>query len=427
MSIKTTLTKTVRKVLPANAISGVENMYRTSRANLISARYGHPARQLKVIAITGTNGKTTTANYLNAILKTAGKTTSMFSTANIEIAGQQRPNDMNLTVPPVATLQKFFRDSVKAGVEYCIIEAVSQGLHQKKLLNIPIHMAIMTNLTEDHLDYHKSMDNYAAAKAILFQMKPNYIVLNHDDSRFEYFDAYPATDAKVTYGRDKSSTYHITQSKLYKRGVEATIIHDKTKYDLATHIPGEFNIYNMAAATAAAATLGITSTDIEDGIASIQGISGRYEILDLDAPYTVVVDYAHTPDGLERLLKSAQETTKGRVILIFGSMGAGRDKAKRPKMGIIAEKNADIIFVTDEENDKESRAAIRADILAPIKDSKKVTEVDGRREAIEVALETARTGDTVLITGLGHETYRLLDGQRVKWSDQDIVRQILGE
>jgi len=425
MSIKTILATTTRKVLPKKTVKRVESSYRTVRAKTISRAYGHPARKLKVIAITGTNGKTTTANYLNEILKTAGQKTCMFSTAVIEIAGKRELNRMNLTVPPVKTLQKFFSDAVKAGAEYCIIEAPSQTLQQKKLLGVPIFMAIMTNLTEDHLDYHKNMENYAAAKAILFQSEPTYIVLNRDDSYFDYYNQYRAKSAKVSYGKNPAADFHIDRAKLYKAGVEAFVSRGNTHFELATYIPGEFNVYNMTAATAAASLLNIPPETIADGIASLEKLPGRYEVLDTDTPYSVVIDYAHTPDGLERLLKSAKETTPGRVILVFGSMGAGRDKDKRPKMGKIAESIADVVFVTDEENDKEPRADIRKDILRDIKDSPKVTEIDGRSEAIHAALAAARKNDIILVTGLGHETFRLLDGKRIPWSDQQIVLDLL--
>jgi UDP-N-acetylmuramoyl-L-alanyl-D-glutamate--2,6-diaminopimelate ligase len=426
MSIKTTLAKTARRVLPRTAIKHLETTYRTTRIKLVSARYGHPAKQLKIIAITGTNGKTTTANYLNEILKISGLKTALFSTATIEIAGERKLNDLNLTVPPVAQLQRFFRDAARAHVDYVILEATSQGLHQRKFLGVPFHMAVLTNITEDHLDYHQTMDAYAKAKALLFAAHPAYIVLNTDSAYFDLFNQYDAAKQKITYGRAKSADFHIDRSKLYPAGVETYAHYRDTKYELATSIPGEFNIYNMTAAAAAAALLGIDAETIADGIAELSSLPGRYEILQTKTPYTVVVDYAHTPDGLERLLKSAKETTKGRVILVFGSMGE-RDRPKRPIMGRIAAAHADLVFVTDEENDQEPRAQIRAEILRDIKKSPKVHEIDGRSDAIRAALETAKKGDTILITGLGHEVYRLLDGQRIHWADQEIVMDLLSD
>ena len=179
MSIKNNLAKTARKISPKTAISGLEKTYRKSRAKVIATRYGNPARDLRVIAVTGTNGKTTTVNFLNEILKEAGYKTAMFSTANIEIAGIQTVNDTNSTTATVSKLQKFFSDAKKVGVEFALIEATSHALDQYKFAGVPIEMAIMTNLTQDHLDYHKTMENYANAKAKLFEMQPRFIVLNN--------------------------------------------------------------------------------------------------------------------------------------------------------------------------------------------------------------------------------------------------------
>lgn len=402
-------------------------MYRKMRQGVVSFWYGKPARKLKIIAVTGTNGKTTTANYLNEILKEGGKKTSLFSTAVVEIMGKPRVNDMNLTVPPVQKLQKFFKQSVEAGVEYCILEATSHALHQKKFLGVPIYMVVMTNLTEDHLDYHKTMEGYAEAKAVALAGEPKYIVLNRDDEWFDYFDKFEAGGQKVSYGWNAQADARVTQAKLYRKGVEATIVYEKERIKVATLLPGKFNVSNMAAAVVAGKLLGVSTDAIVTGIANLRGVSGRYEILDLGVPYDVVVDYAHTPDGLLKLLESAREVTRGRVILVFGAMSP-REKEKRPKMGVIAEKLADISIVTDEENGlEETRVKIRADILSGFSESAKVVEVDGREEAIRLALAEAKKGDTVLITGLGHEVYRMVDGERVRWSDQEKVREILAE
>lgn len=424
MSLKTASVKVAKKVLPRKQLRRLRANYRVARARTLGARYGHPAKKLKIIAITGTNGKTTTANYINEILKTAGQKTSMFSTAIIEIAGKREPNQLNLTVPPVATLQKFFRASAKQGVEYCIIEATSQALDQKKFLGVPIFMAVMTNLTQDHLDYHHDMQHYATAKSNIFRNKPTYIVLNRDDEYFDYFNRFQPKTSKVSYGRHSAADFHINHSILYRSGAEAFVSQDRTHFELATYIPGEFNVYNMAAAAAACSLLGIPAETIADGIAELDKLPGRYEVLQTDTPYSIVVDYAHTPDALRRLLKSARETSLGRVILVFGCMGE-RDRTKRSEMGKIANEFADIIFVTDEENDREPRAKIRAEIITDIKNSPKVTEIDGREHAIHAALAAAKKNDTILITGLGHETYHTLDGKRIPWSDQKIVKKLL--
>lgn len=432
MSIKNNLTKTARKVLPKSALVGLEKTYRKSRAKIISARFGNPARDLRVIAVTGTNGKTTTVNFLNEILKEAGYRTAMFSTANIEIAGNQTVNDTNSTTATVARLQKFFRDAKKADVEFALIEATSHALDQYKFEGVPIEMAIMTNLTQDHLDYHKTMENYAAAKAKLFEMNPNLVVLNADDEWFDYFNNFATESQKITYGEGESADVKIEKFKLYKKGSEANLrIDNNVELEIATNLPGEFNIYNMTAAAAGAYLLGISLKDIQEGITNLEGVSGRFEYATPGLPFDTIVDYAHTPDALEKLLKSAKEISKNRTILVFGACG-DRDREKRPIMGKIAQDLADRIIITDEENYTEDATQIREEIISGI--SKKndklpanIQEIPDRKEAIRKALQIAGKGDIVLITGLGHEVYRVIDGEKTPWNDTQIVREIAQE
>ena len=432
MSIKNTLAKTARKVLPKSALIELERTYRKSRAKVVAARYGNPARDLRVIAVTGTNGKTTTVNFLNEILKEAGYRTAMFSTANIEIAGEQTVNDTNSTTSTVARLQKFFRDAKKADVEFALIEATSHALDQYKFEGVPIEMAIMTNLTQDHLDYHKTMENYAAAKAKLFEMNPNLVVLNADDEWFDYFNNFATESQKITYGEGESADVKIEKFKLYKKGSEANLrIDNNVELEIATNLPGEFNIYNMTAAAAGAYLLGISLKDIQEGIANLEGVSGRFQYATSDLPFEVVVDYAHTPDALEKLLQTSKKITKNRTILVFGACG-DRDREKRPIMGKIAQDLADRIIITDEENYTEDATQIREEIISGI--SKKneklpanIQEIPDRKEAIRKALQIAGKGDIVLITGLGHEVYRVIDGEKTPWNDTEIVQKITKE
>jgi len=432
MSIKNTLAKTARKVLPKSALVELERTYRKSRAKVVAARYGNPARDLRVIAVTGTNGKTTTVNFLNEILKEAGYKTAMFSTANIEIAGVQTVNDTNSTTATVSKLQKFFHDAKKADVEFALIEATSHALDQYKFAGVPIEMAIMTNLTQDHLDYHKTMENYAAAKAKLFKMQPRFIVLNTDDKYFDYFNKFEASEQKITYGESDLAEVKIKSFKLYKKGSEAKLrIDNNVALEIATNLPGEFNVYNMTAAAAGAYLLGISLQDIQEGIANLEGISGRFQYATSDLPFEVVVDYAHTPDALEKLLQTSKKITKNRTILVFGACG-DRDREKRPIMGKIAQDLADRIIVTDEENYTEDAKQIREEVIAGF--SKKngklpanIQEIPDRKEAIRKALQIAGKGDTVLITGLGHEVYRIIDGEKTPWNDTEIVREISKE
>lgn len=418
----------VRKLLPSGAARLLEEGYRKRRVKLLTARYGNPAKHLRVIAVTGTNGKTTTVSFLNEILKEAGYKTAMFSTAEVEIAGVKHVNDLNRTVALTGDLMRFYRDAKRARVDFVLIEATSHALQQHKLSTTPIEMAIMTNLTQDHLDYHKTMEGYAEAKSILFKMKPKYIVLNRDDSWFEYYDVFPAGYQKITYGQSSEAEARIDNVKLYRKGTEVTMTIDhQTKLELATALPGEYNAYNLAAAVSAAYLLNVGIKDIVEGVANLEGIPGRFDRIEEDQPFDVIVDYAHTPDGYEKLLDTAKKITKNRVILVFGSCG-DRDKAKRPIMGEIAARKADRIFLTDEESYNEDPQQIRDQIFAGIEQAggaAKTMEIADRKEAIKKALSVATKGDTVLITGMGHEMYRIVNGKQVPWNDAEVVKQLL--
>lgn len=428
--MKQKLVRVVRQLFPQAAVSSIEEVYRRARVYAVSTYYGNPARSLRVIAVTGTNGKTTTACYINEILKQTGYKTAMFTTAVIEVNGKTTINDLNATVATTGRMQRFFRAAKKAQADYVILEITSHSLHQHKLDTVPIEVAVMTNLTQDHLDYHKTMEGYAAAKGKMFANSPQYIVLNRDDDWFEFFDKYPAASQKITYGTHKEAEARIDYVKLYKKGSEATIIFDnQTPVEVATALPGQFNVYNMTAAASVAYLLGIKLEDIMEGVANLEAVPGRMERVSEDLPYEVIVDYAHTPDALEKLLDAARAVTKNRIILVFGATG-DRDKIKRPIMGEIAAAKADRIILTDEENYTEDAAQIRAQVYEGIEQGKggaKTTEIADRREAIKKALSIAKAGDTILVTGLGHEQFRITDGERVPWNDATVIRELLKE
>ena len=426
--MKEKLVRGVRKVLPGSAVRAVEETYRRTRVKLVSARYGNPAKSLRVIAITGTNGKTTTACFLNEILKEAGMTTAMFTTALIEVAGKSQLNDLNATVATTSRMQQFFRDAKKAKVDYVILEITSHALHQHKLSTVPIEAAVMTNLTQDHLDYHKTMEGYAKAKGMLFASDPSYIILNRDDEWFDFFDKYSATDQKITYGEHEEAEARIEGVKLYRKGSEAQLVIDhQTNLLLTTALPGKYNAYNMVAAASTAYVLGVKLNDIIEGVANLDGVPGRFERVGEGIDYDVIVDYAHTPDALQKLLEAAKAITKKRVILVFGATG-DRDKGKRPIMGEIAAKLADRIILTDDETYNENAQEIRDQVREGLirgKGDAITLEIGDRREAIEKALSIAKKGDSVLIAGMGHEQYRIVNGERLPWNDGDVVRELL--
>ena len=427
--MKAILVKFVRKVLPGGMLRRLENGYRRLRVKLVSVRYGNPSKHLRVIAVTGTNGKTTTSCYINEILKEAHFTTAMFTTAVIEVAGKRKLNDLNATVASTARMQRFFRDAKRTNADYVVLEVTSHALDQHKLDGVPIEAAVMTNLTQDHLDYHKTMEEYAAAKGKLFQLRPRFIVLNRDDEWYDYFNQFVASEQKMTYGRSAEAEAKITHVKLYRKGTEADVVLDhQTHLELATNLPGEFNVMNMTAATTLAYLLGVKLEDIQEGVANVEAVPGRFERAVEGLGYDVIVDYAHTPDALEKLLAAARGITKQRVILVFGACG-DRDQGKRPIMGEIAARGADRIFLTDEESYSEDPEQIRRMLMEGIERGRgdaKTTEIADRRQAIERALGCAKKGDMVLITGMGHEQYRIVNSQRLPWNDGQVVREIVG-
>ncbi len=426
--MKKLLTSSARKLLPSGAIRKIESGYRKTRAKIIPLRYGRPAKKLRVIAITGTNGKTTTAHLINEVLKSAGRRTALFSTSSVEINGQRKANESHMTVDSVANMQKFFVRALSAQVDFVIIEFTSQAIHQHKLDGVPVELAIMTNLTQDHLDYHGTIQEYARVKAKLFQSKPRFIVLNRDDQWFDFFNQYPAKDKKLSYGKDPKSDFQIKKINLSHNKTKIQLdLKNQKKLEITTNLPGEHNAYNVAAAAAGGYLLGLKPQEIASGMDKLKSIPGRYQYIDNKLGLDIIVDYAHTPDGLEKLLQSSKKLAQKRMILVFGACG-DRDKQKRPEMGQIATKYADKIILTDEENYTEDADKIRKDIYKGIQKSAgqaKTTEVADRLEAIKTALLAAQKGDTILITGLGHQTSRIIDGKSVEWHEPTVVQELI--
>ncbi len=412
----------VRKVLPSKVLRGVETEYRLARASYANARFNWPARGMRVIMITGTNGKTTTAHFLFSILRAAGYSVGLLSTAEFRIDGRVEANETNMTAIEPVEFRRKLSEMKAHNVDFVILEATSIALDQHRLHGVPCEVAIMTNLTQDHLDYHKTMENYAAAKAKLWELEPSISVLNADDEWFDYYKKV-ATGKLETYGK-KDGDVKFADYKTDKTKARFALKLPSGKIVVSSQLSGEYNAYNATAAATAAHALGVSSEDIEEGIEKLETIPGRLQFVDTKKPYKVIVDYAHTPDGLEQLLKSARQMTDGQIWLVFGSCG-DRDKSKRPIMGEIAGKLADKIVLTDEESYSEDPQAIIDEIkpgILKVKDAgKKLTIVLDRKKAIKYALDNANKDDLILITGLGHEQFRIQNGKKTSWNDADVV------
>ncbi len=422
--------KVVRKMVPTGGVKLAEESYRRSRLLVTQARYGFPARDLRIIAVTGTNGKTTTAMFINAMLKSVGYKTAMLTTAIYEMDGVAKPNHNHRTVPVTSELFAFFKTAKQKQVDYVIMEATSQALHQHKLRGIPIEIAVMTNLTQDHLDYHGNMHNYAAAKARLFNqyMNPSYCVLNRDDEWFEYFKKR-CVGVTSTYGTKRGSDVAVSDIVAKSEGSDFVLTIDGLKSKVAIKLPGAFNVANAAAAAAVGQWLGLTSAKIAKGLGALEFTPGRMELIKAGQPFSVVVDYAVTPDALANVLQTLRATTKGKLMIVFGATG-DRDRTKRPLMGEAVGRAADKIFLTDDETYTEDAAKIRADVYVGIKQAKataKTEVIDDRKTAIKSAFAQARKGDTVLLTGIGHQNSRNMGGIEEPWDERAVAKKLLSK
>ena len=420
--------KLVRKVMPSKGIEFAEESYRKGRIYGLQARFGFPAKGLRVVAVTGTNGKTTTCSFINEMLKTAGYKTAMYTTATIELVGKVMPNTTHRTLPLTEQLLKFLRSAKKAKVDFVVLEAPSQALHQHKMLGIPVEIAVLTNLSQDHLDYHGTMASYAAAKARLFNnyMKPDFCVLNADDEKYDYFMLQSAGQV-VSYGQGSDSTERIKQVKQDRTGMSWKLMNGEQAMDLKIQLAGLFNIYNASAAAAVGLILGIKPKVISKGLAELKLVPGRMENIDAGQPFTVWVDYAVTPDALAKVLEAGKQAATGKVSVVFGATG-DRDKSKRPVMGEIAAKQADRIYLTDDETYTEDPETIRHAVYEGIKQAKaqkKAQIIPDREQAIKTAFKEAKKGDIVILAGIGHQDTRNIGGKSIPWDERKIAHKLL--
>ncbi|HET9411465.1 MAG TPA: UDP-N-acetylmuramoyl-L-alanyl-D-glutamate--2,6-diaminopimelate ligase [Candidatus Saccharimonadales bacterium] len=418
----------VKKLLPKNVRYTVANFYHLLVAVAANIRYGFPSHSAQVIMVTGTNGKTTTASMIAEMLRNAGHVVGINTTAYCRIGDEIVEKSSSRTLEDIFELQAMFAKMKRAGCEYIVLEATSMGLVQHRLWGVPCDVAVMTNLTQDHLDYHGTMERYAAAKGTLFERKPKLVVLNRDDEWFEFFNKFEADERKVTYGVAKDATFRIAEADMNQSGSDVKIkVEGRHDFAFHTNLPGKFNVYNATAAAAVGWYLLLEPEQIAKGLGLLAMVPGRMERVDEGQRFEVIVDYAHTPDALKNALETVKNLTKGKVWLVFGATG-NRDKAKRPLMGKIAAEYADKIVLTDEEPYSEDPAKIRQAIMEGIVSGggeSKTTEVADRAEAIKKALTEARPRDTVIITGMGHEKVRMVGGKALPWSDVDTARRLL--
>ncbi|MBD7910065.1 UDP-N-acetylmuramoyl-L-alanyl-D-glutamate--2,6-diaminopimelate ligase [Clostridium cibarium] len=385
--------------------------------------YENPSKKMKIIGVTGTNGKTTTTFMLKTILESAGKKVGLVGTIANYIGNKKL--DTERTTPESFELQKLFSEMVKNGCEYCVMEVSSHSLALDRVYGIEFDAGIFTNITRDHLDFHKTFENYYSEKFKLFQ-RSSLSVVNIDDN----YGKDVVKDLK-NQGKNNIVTFSIKEEsdfRAYDEKCESKHIGFKLKLDreedFLVGMPGEFNIYNSLGAIAAMYKLGISLDSIKKGIEEVV-VLGRCEMVGrkYNLPYTIIVDYAHTPDGLDNILKTAKGFTKNRLISVFGC-GGDRDKVKRPQMGKIGSDLSDIAIVTSDNPRTEEPMSIINDVLVGIdKDNYEV--IENRKEAIKRAIEIAEAGDVVVIAGKGHEDYQILNTGKIHFDEREVVDEIL--
>ena len=418
-------------ITPKNAAWARVKHGRQALAILSANFYRHPTEQLAISGITGTNGKSTTAFLLESILQSAGNRTALVGTIEYHVAGKIIPAPH--TTPESLELQRLFREAVDAGTTEAVMEVSSHALAQGRTFGVPFDVAIFTNLTRDHLDYHRTMEEYFAAKKILFEgcgaNHPRVSVINADD---EYGLKLAGLCKRhgsevITYGISKAD-FHSAKLAITPRETRFQMITKDERIDVTSPLIGRVNVYNILAASSAAYARGCSADDIANGVAGLARVPGRFERVDCAQPFTVVVDYAHTDDALRNLTSLAREFVKssgGRVITLFGC-GGDRDRKKRPLMGEAAGRGSDFVVLTSDNPRSEDPLAIIDNAVMGLRRSgaKYTIEAD-RRAAIRIAVEQARAGDIVLLAGKGHEKEQVLASGPVPFDDTFVAAEAL--
>jgi UDP-N-acetylmuramoyl-L-alanyl-D-glutamate--2,6-diaminopimelate ligase len=427
----------IKKLVPRWVI----NLYHWKMAVLANIIYGFPSKGMRVIGITGTNGKTTTSFMVRSILMAAGRQTGMLTTVSFSFGDQLVQNQMNMTTISPFLMQKYLKQMRRAGCTDVVLETTSHAIDQYRIWGIHYEVLALTNITHDHLDYHGTMAQYVATKKKLFAKPHRVSVINNDDPAFDdFWHLTGMAGRKISYGLEHRGV-DVTARKVLTEGVGTllTLVVPQGQVAVDLHLPGEFNVSNALCAAAIALGLDIPLNIIKEGLETVTQVPGRMEQVTLPdiktkLPFTVILDYAHTPDALEKVYKALRGSVKGRIISVLGATG-DRDKTKRPILGALAGRFADIAIITDEEpyteDPKEILEAVAIGVPrgATKERPKKVDEtffkVTQRLGAIEKAIDLAEKGDLVLVTGMGDQSYRVVGREHVPWSDREAIQSAL--
>ena len=390
--------------------------------------YDYPGKKLRMVGVTGTNGKTTSTNIIRRVLMEAGHKVGLIGTINVMI-GEESIEAHN-TTPDVVDLQKFLHRMVEAGCSYAVMEVSSHALALNRVAGIEFDTAVLTNITEDHLDFHKTMEAYRDAKSLLFE----HLAEGEKQNKSAVFNADDPASAVIekrtrvpflTYGMGADNDIYPLAYQVEAKEMFLKLHTPAGVMDLHLKITGKFNVYNVMCAVGALLEEKVAFDTIVKVLDGFEGVPGRFQLVEAGQPYTVIVDYAHTPDGLENVLNTARLITEGRLWAVFGC-GGDRDNKKRPIMGDIALKLADDVVVTSDNPRTEDPEKIIDQIEVALKDvpeGKTVTRITDRRKAIEYALAHAKDNDVIMIAGKGHETYQILKTGTIHFDDREVVTE----
>ncbi|RPK28161.1 UDP-N-acetylmuramoylalanyl-D-glutamate--2,6-diaminopimelate ligase [Paenibacillus xylanexedens] len=408
---------------------------RFAMAVLADFFFDSPSQKMNMIGVTGTNGKTTTTYLIEKIMSDYGRKTGLIGTIQMRYDGRTYP--MSGTTPEALDLQRSLHDMVQKGTDCCVMEVSSHALEQGRVKGTNFRTAVFTNLTQDHLDYHHSMEEYRGAKGLFFARLGNgytedvsqrkFAVINADDPAAAYFISVTAAEV-ITYGMGEKADVRASQISITSQGTSFHVDTFAGSADIRLRMVGKFNVYNAMAAISAALVEGIPLEEIKRSLETVPGVDGRVEGVDEGQPFAVIVDYAHTPDGLENVLRTVKEFAEGRVICVFGC-GGDRDRTKRPLMGKIAANYSDFVLVTSDNPRTEDPDLILKDIEQGLIEesvpAERYTMIVDRRQAIHEAIEMASPADVVLIAGKGHETYQIIGTTKTDFDDRIIAKEAI--
>lgn len=422
------LKQSVKKIIPSSVFSTLEPQYHLLQAVAAATRHGYPAHGMRIIGVTGTNGKTTTCFMIYRMLLEAGYNVGLMTTVAYGINDDITPQVAHMTTVSAPLLQQRMADFRRKGTEWVVLEVTSHALAQHRIFGIPIEIAVMTNVTHEHLDYHKTFERYRDTKIKLFKLAQKVGIVNADDPSAKLFER--AAPRSMSYGIDSDSDLQATHITQTSSGSQYEVRIAGEVYHIQVAIPGEFNISNSLAAVAVGHEIGLTQTQIERGIAALTEVDGRMTVISAGQDFSAIIDFAHTPDSFERLLTSIRKNTKGKLVVMFGSAGR-RDKSKRAIQGKIAGTYADEVILTEEDDRDVDGMMILSQIAKGAEAAGKVIDTDlflvhDRVEAIRFAVSrVANTNDTVVFLGKGHEkTIERADGEH-PWNEMHEVRQAI--